>query len=236
VAWRLPGWPLRFVSSFRESERGSAIDMLAACELSPRRELRKRYFRHALDETRHAGLFHAQAVAKGGGHDRTRAALMDAGTVQRHGIVDGQTMFERLGELEFLAFVWVAEGDAVEQFNVYQDWKLADPGTSATLTTILKDEHFHVSYSRAELEKMRKEGAGDGVEKAVRRVRWRRLREGWLRFSGHIGHAVTSIWLALAYLLVVAPFRLLARAERGGWQTVAHRAAGDRLAFARSQG
>jgi hypothetical protein len=235
VAWRLPGWPVRFLRSFSESERGSAVDMLAAAELTERADLRRKYFLHALDETRHAGLFRDRAAALGGGEDRVRAALDDAGTLQRHGIVNGRTMFERLGELEFLAFVYVAEADAVEQFDVYRARRLPDAATIDTLGDILKDEAFHVSYSRNELERWRKQGRGAEVDAAVRRVRWNRLKEAWLRFTRDVGTAVASVWLGLVYVLVVGPFRLFARVEPGGWQPVATDPR-DRLAAARSQG
>lgn len=221
VAWRLPGWPRRFYASFRDSEAGSAVDMLAACELTSRRDLRRKYFRHALDETRHAGIFQARAEANGGGRDRARAALVDAGTLQRHGIVEGRTMFERLGELEFLAFVHVAENDAVEQFNVYRDRRLPDPESWEALGHILKDEHFHVSYSRQELDRWRKEGRGGEVDAALSRVRWRRLKEAWLRFSRGVGLVMGSAWLLAVYAVIVAPFRLVARLDRGGWQAPA---------------
>ena len=234
IAWRLPGWPARFAASFADSERASCVDMLAAAEHTERADLRRKYFIHALDESRHAGLFLARCVALGGGKDRARAALDDSGALQRHGTVEGKSMFERLGELEFLAFVWVAEADAVEQFGVYLDRELPDPDTRATLQTILKDEHFHVSYSNQELERFRKQGRDHDVTWALRRVRGNRLLEAWLRFSRDFGAVVTALWLCAAYALVLGPFRLVARPERGGWQAVAV-SRGPSVASARSQ-
>ncbi|MFZ5481685.1 MAG: hypothetical protein ACOZNI_33285 [Myxococcota bacterium] len=235
IAWRLPGWPVRFLQSFSESERGSAVDMLAAAELTDRGDLRRKYFLHALDETKHAGLFRARAAALGGADDRTRAALDDAGTLQRHGIVNGRTMFERFGETEFLAFVYVAEADAVEQFNVYRERRLPEQGTIDMLGEILKDEAFHVSYSKNELEKLRKAGQGKEVDDALSRVRWRRVKEAWLRFSRDVGTVVSGVWLALLYVFAVGPFRFLARLEPGGWQPVLADPR-DRMRAARSQG
>lgn len=237
VAWRLPGWPARFVTSFADSEKASCVDMLAAAEHTERADLRRKYFMHALDESKHAGLFLGRAAALGGGRDRARAALDDAGGLQRHGTVEGQSMFERLGELEFLAFVWVAEADAVEQFGVYLDRELPDPDTRATLRTILKDEHFHVSYSRQELERFRKQGLEKDVNRALWRVKWNRVLEAWLRFSRDFGAVVTSIWLGLTYAIVLGPFRLVARVERGGWHRPPAPAVPGRsaIAAARSQ-
>ena len=218
VAWRLPGWPLRFLRSFRDTERASALDMLAAAEATPRRDLRRKYFLHALDERRHAAVFQARAEALGARDDRADAALADSGVVHHHGMVGGRTLFERMGELPFLAFVYVAERDAVEQFNVYLHRGLPDPDTCEALRGILKDEHFHVSYSRAELTRAREAGRGREVTAAVWRVRTDRLREGWLRASHAVGAAMARLWLGVIYVLGVGPLRPFARMERGGWQ------------------
>lgn len=234
ISWRLPGWPVRLLTGFSQAERGSCYDMLAAVEQTERRELRLKYFRHAMDESRHAGLFLGRARALGG-MDRTQAVVADAGYLTEHGIVGGETLIERKGELDFLAFVYVAEADAVEQFKVYLDRELPDPDTRATLQRILKDERFHVSYSRAALEYYRSQGMDREVDRAMSKVRRDRLKEGWLRFSLHVGHFVSNLWLMLMYVLLVGPFRLIARLEGGGW-TAPRAGLGDRLRAARSQG
>ncbi len=234
ISWRLPGWPVKLMSSFSQTERGSAIDMWAATELTERREMRRKYFLHALDESRHAILFRDRARALGG-NDRTRAVFEDAGYLHEQGIVGGQTLFERLGELEFLAFVYVAEADAVEQFDVYQARKLPDLESREMLARILRDEAFHVSYSRMALEGYRKEGRGDEVDAALRQVRWNRIKERWLRFSLNMGSVVSGIWLNLMYALVIGPFRLFARLEPGGWLSP-RRDPRSPIQIARSQG
>ncbi len=234
VSWRLPGWPTRLLTGFSQAERGSCYDMLAAVDQTTRRDLRLKYFRHAMDESRHAGLFLERARAQGG-MDRVRAVVADAGYLTEHGIVGGQTLFERLGELDFLAFVHVAEDDAVEQFHVYLDRALPDPATRETLRTILKDERFHVAYSRAALDHYQDPGR---IAQALKKARWDRVRQGWLRTSRHIGHGVTTLWLTLLYGFLVAPFSLFARLESGGWQAprrLGSRGGSTPLASARSQ-
>jgi hypothetical protein len=133
-------------------------------------------------------------------------------------VVEGETLFERLGELEFLSFVYIAEEEAVEQFHVYQKLGLMDDTTAAMMKRILKDEAFHVSYSRAELERYRTEGRGEEVKKAMRRVWRRRLGERWLIFGNSIGDVVTGTMLTLLYLVGLAPGRLLTRLSKGGLQ------------------
>ena len=232
LAWRLPGRPRRLLSAFSLAERGSMVDMLAAAEATPRRDMRRKDFLHALDEGRHARIF-ADRVKALGGTTRTEAALEDAGRLLDQGVVGGQTLFERFGERDFLAFVQVAEADAVEQFKVYIDHNLPDAETTAQLRAILKDEAFHVSYSKHEVDRYRNEG--HPVDRVMRMIRLRRLWEGWLRFSRDFGAVMSGLWLGLLYIVLVAPFRLLARVEGGGWRPVEPEAR-DRLAHARAEG
>lgn len=215
LAWRIPGRPQRLLAAFALAERGSMLDMLSAVEHTQRRELRRKYFRHALDEARHATLF-AGRVRALGAVGRAEAALEDSGQLVDAGIVGGKTLFERLGEEEFLSFVYVAEADAVEQFEVYLRRRLPDPETCATLSRILKDEVFHVSYSRAEVE--RAAAAGRPMARSISRHRWQRIWQGWLRFSRDFGAVMSSLWLGVVYAVVVGPFRPFARLEPGGWQ------------------
>ena len=235
LAWSRAHAERRFLASFSETERGSSVDMLAAAELTTRRDLRRKYFIHALDEARHSRLFARRAKDFGAERVRARAALDDANTLQTHGIVAGRPLFERYGELEFLAFVWCSEAMAVEQFGVYRELSLLDEQTDQMLEVILRDEHFHVGYSRTELERYVREGRGAEVSRARRKVFWRRPWEAWMRLSLRIGHVVTGAWMTLLYMVVVAPFRLGARRAAPGW----HRVQPDprpRMAAARSQG
>ena len=233
LSWRVPGRPQRLLAAFALAERGSMLDMLAAVEATERRDLRKKYFLHALDEGRHALVF-AERVRALGQLGRAEAAIEDSGQLVEAGIVGGRTLFERLGEPEFLTFVYVAEADAVEQFKVYLERGLPDAATQAELRGILKEEAFHVSYSRAEVDRYRKEGLP--VDRWATRLRLRRLWEGWLRFSRDFGGVMSGLWLGLLYVLVLGPFRLFGRLEPGGWQSVPVRAGVDPLAAARQEG
>lgn len=235
LAWSRAGAERRFLASFSETERGSAVDMLAAAELTQRRDLRRKYFIHALDETRHARLFARRASEFGAERVRARAALDDANTLQAHGIVGGRSLFERYGELEFLAFVHRSEALAVEQFGVYRDLDLLDDKTDAMLQNILRDEHFHVGYSKMELERYTRDGKGSNVRQALRKVFWRRPWEAWMRFSLQIGHVVTSFWMTMLYMVVVAPFKLGASREASGFRDVKPDSR-SQMAAARGQG
>ena len=217
VAWRLPRWPQRLLTAFSHAEQGSYYDMLAAAEQTGDRRMRRKYLEHALDEVRHCALFRTRVRALGP-TSRAQAATSNANMLTEHGIVGGETLFERLGELEFMAFVYVAERDAVEQFKVYIDDQLPDSGTRAMLEDILQDEVFHVSYSRAALDRFRERGQGAEVDAALRRVRWRRIKEGWLRMSRDLGQVVSGLWILALSAVALPPFALLSRLEPAGWR------------------
>ncbi len=216
VVWRLPWGPKRMLSAFSRAERGSYYDMLAAAELTERGELRRKYLEHALQEGTHEGIFLGLVRALGA-VDRTEAVVADAAFLRDHGIVGSESLFATLGERDFLAFVHVAEADAVEQFHCYLDAGVLSAEAEAALHRILKDEVFHVTYSRQALELYRQRGEGAAVDKAMRKVRWNRLKEAWLRGSRHLGSVVGQLWLTVLYVLAVAPFAVFARLERGGW-------------------
>ncbi len=232
--WRRPTGPVRLMTAFSQAERGSAYDVIAALEETDRRELRRTYLFHALDEARHARIFRDRVQALGR-QDRAQAALTDSGSLRSAGIIGEEPLFQQMGELEFLAFVFVVESLALEQFNVYCDHAMPDPDTTAALRAIANDEKFHISYSRRELEKYRAAGRGAEVRAALFKVRARRVWQAWLRLSRRMGDAVSTLWLWLLYLVGVGPFRLMARVEGGGWRD---RSADPRplSQFARSQG
>jgi len=207
----VPGRAATKMAEFSHTEAGSGQDMLAAAEETTRRELRARYFRHALDELRHARLFRERALALARARGRTQAVLEDAGYIAAHGIRGTESLFARLGELEFLAFVWVAEKRGAEQFEVYADLLRDDDATAAMFAEIARDERFHIAYSRAELDRYGARGDAARVRSAVFSVETRRLWEGWLRVSHDIGAAVAGLWLSLLYFALIGPFSLVAR-------------------------
>lgn len=214
VVWRLvPGRAATKMAEFSHTEAGSGLDMLAATEETPRPEMRARYFRHALDELEHARLFRERAVALAPARGRAQAVLEDAGYIASHGIRGTESLFRRYGELEFVAFVWVAEKRGAEQFQVYADLLRDDAATAAMFDRIAKDERFHIAYSRAELDRYAKAGQAAEVQRALANVRLRRVWEAWLRFSFALGAWVSGLWLGLLYFAVLGPFSLLARAS-----------------------
>lgn len=212
VIWRLlPRRASMKMAEFAFTEAGSGLDMLAAVEETPRRDLRLRYYQHALDELQHSVLFRDAAKALAPNRSRVDAVLDDSGYISQQGINTKDTLFTRLDETEFLAFVWVHELRGAQQFALYSDLLKHDADMTAMFARIARDERFHISYSRAELDRLAEAGASKAVRKAILSVRWSRLKQAWLRFARNLGDLVANLWLALFYLLAVGPFSLIAR-------------------------
>jgi hypothetical protein len=199
------------MSKFAATEQGSSYDMLCALENTQYPELRQKYLHHALDEARHARLFRGRALALG--VNRELAALVDIGYLHDHGIVGGETLFERLGEHEFLAFVHDAEERGLEHFLIYLNSSQTDDETKKALKGITKDEHFHRAYSKAALDKY----APAQSTPLLNKVRRRRYKEAWMRIARTIGSVVSGFWLHIVYFVLVLPFRILTRPEKAGW-------------------
>ena len=185
--------------------------MLCALEKTQYPELRQKYLHHALDEARHARLFRERALDLG--VNREQAALVDIGYLQDSGIIGGETLFERLGEHEFLAFVHDAEQRGLEHFLIYLSSDKTDQKTKAALKGITKDEHFHRSYSRAALQHY----VPEELEGLLKKVRMRRYKEAWMRFARTFGTVMSGFWLKIVYFLLVLPFRLFTKPDRIGW-------------------
>jgi rubrerythrin len=212
VVWRIPGRVPAKLAGFSHTEAGSAFDMLAAVEETPRREMRVKYFRHALDEMKHATMFRKRAIALSSKRTgRTQAMLDDSSFIREHGINEADSLFSKLGEIEFLAFVWIAERRGAQQFDVYADLLKDDDDTQAMFAEIAKDERFHISYSRAELDRYETDGELEAVKEAVSRVKRRRWLEAWLRFSIVMGDFMSNLWLGILYILVLGPSSIFAR-------------------------
>lgn len=212
LIWRvLPGRASTKMAGFSHTEQGSGLDMLVAAEHTQRRELRRKYYRHALDELRHSRMFAQRSRLLATSWSRADAVLQDAGFIQAQGINETQTLFEKLDEIEFLAFVWVHESQGARQFALYADLLSDDPDTSVMFDEIARDERFHIAYSRAELDRYAEKGQRAAVRNAVWRVRGRRVWQGWLRFSHDLGAFMSGLWLGVLYVFFLGPFSIIAR-------------------------
>jgi hypothetical protein len=92
-----------------------------------------------------------------------------------------------------------------------------DAETKAVFGRILKDEAFHMNYTRHELGRVAPSGQGWLLWKA----RLGRLWKLYLRFAVAIGSLFGTILLTLQYFVLLPPFALVAkraaRREPKGW-------------------
>jgi hypothetical protein len=223
LAWRVPGHPARMLHGFARAEQGSMVDLQAAANLTPSPARRALYLRHALDERKHAGMFARRAAEIGRASQRAaegEGAAVEADPVWAGPVVaDTEGLYERLGEVAFLAFVHLGEARGRAQFaaHVRTCRSLGDKRTVDLLEAIDTDEARHESYSVALLVEL------SGGERAARRALHKaRAWEAWRLFR-RAGRAVAGRVYALLMLVVfvaVAPLALLVRVvrpARAGW-------------------
>ncbi|WP_218035935.1 MULTISPECIES: ferritin-like domain-containing protein [Sphingobium] len=223
MVWADPRRRARKLLQFAEVEAQGARDLFRAAEVTEDPMLRRRFFAHAKDEVRHAGLFRARGLA-------LRRTLADPGPdhVLGDGLTPGERGFDRL-EVEkedaaaLLAFIHLSERAAARVFHGYGAVLDHDPETRAVIQQIAQDEEGHMRYSLGELARM----APDRARRALWAARLRRLWRAYLRFAMILAAMMSRLILTLLYFLLLAPFAWVAkRAERKealGWHICATR-------------
>jgi rubrerythrin len=189
IVWRIPGHGARKLYGFARAEQGSRIDLLRAAHRTPSAARRALYLRHALDETRHASMFW-----------RRSSDLRGAAGAAPYPppVADTEQLFDRLGEVGFLAFVHRGERRGRQQFERYAQHFEArgDARTRALFDAILLDERRHESYTRELLVELA--GGEQPARAALRRAA---LWEAW-RMWRRAGRALASAIYALAMIAI----------------------------------
>ena len=233
LVWRSDAKIAAKLDGFAATEAGSALDMLKAAELTEDPKLRRLFFRHAMDEARHAALFRA-AARRIAPHPQRLGSEYDLIHATR------QNLFARYGQVRFLAFVNVAEIRGERLFRALAAHFADRPDLGDLFARIARDERFHVAYSGRLLDGHRREGRGREVALALAAVRVTRAWEAWRRSGRVLGDAASRLLLGLVYLLVLPLFAILQRTrdpDRAGWHLRAAPPpdAAARLAAARRQ-
>ena len=207
---------------FAETEADGGRDIARAAELTGDGVLRQIYLRHALDELRHADLF----------RQRGRAMLAELPPPQAASEANWLAPGERgLDDLNvdhekddtLLAFLHLSERAAAMRFALYREVLGHDPQTRDVFEGILRDEAFHMSYTRKQLERV------------SRRHGWRlwtaRLHRIWkvyLRFATAFASVMGAVILTVQYFVVLPIFAFAAkrssRREPRGWTIVSAKA------------
>jgi hypothetical protein len=199
IAWRDPRRIAARLEGFAATEAGSALDMLKAAELEGDPRLRRLFFRHALDEMRHAQLFRAEA---------RRIHPEGARVISEHAMIRAtrQNLYAELGLVRFVAFVHLSERRAARQFAVIAQRR---PELAPLFARVLKDERFHVAYSAHLLETWRRDGRAREVRAALLRVRAESAWKAWRRAGRSLGDAVARAMLLVVWALVLPLFAVL---------------------------
>ncbi|AUX40292.1 hypothetical protein SOCE26_016920 [Sorangium cellulosum] len=210
VVWRIPGHGARKLFEFSLAEHGSMLDLKAAARLTPSADRRAAYVRHLLDETRHAQMFALRSAEL-----RKRAGLESLGFPN----ADTEALFEKLGEVGFLAFVHRGESRGRQQFETYRDWfaRQGDDRSRALFEAILQDEKQHESYTWELLVELT---GGESAARAELRkaVLWEAWRT-WRRAGRFLAEKLYFVLMLVLYAML-APFRLMAavmRPAKPGW-------------------
>jgi len=203
-AWRTPERVAKKLRGFSATEAGSALDMLKAAELTEDPELRRLFFKHAMDEARHAAMFRRAA-------QRISPTLTRDGSAYAHIPATRQNLLAELGLVPFVAFVHHAESQAQAHFGSLIRHFKDDTHLRDLFTQIEKDERFHTAYSAKILRGWIDQGMAVQVRRARWKIRWQRGWQAWRRWGRRIGDLLTQALLAAVYILVLPPFVLIQR-------------------------
>jgi hypothetical protein len=238
--WRGEHRRVQLLLSFARTEAGSAVDIARAAHGIASPELTAHLRRHVADEDRHAALFRRRArEVFGNAEGRTplpdpvsRDLMPLADTAERgaltltdHGFLPSDS-FKDLGEVGYIAMLYVAELAAAEDFRVHRRVTArCDPQTSEVFRQILRDEEYHVAYTRDQLHKWEKQGRAAEVRRALRRMRWLRRKTELLHYSQRLGELMGTLMLTALYCTVFVPFGLAGRFSRRstGWVAASRR-------------
>lgn len=205
---------------FAEVEADGGRDLVRASELTGDARLRRLYLRHAGDERRHADIFRRRGMEllNACPPGDLRLPGNDWLAPGERGLDDVDVESGRDGPL--LAFLHLSERDAARDFATYRDAVGGDGRTRAVFEHILRDEEFHMNYTRAELARVspRKQG------RLLWTARLSRLWKAYLRFAVWLAGLIGTIVLSLQYFILLPPFAWIssraARREPEGWREV----------------
>jgi hypothetical protein len=195
---------------FAETEADGGRDLARAAELTQDALLRRLYLRHATDEARHAAAFRARGSAMLASLSRRGAG------VQANWLAPGERglddlRVDREKDATLLAFLHLSERAAAMRFAAYRDVLGADPDTREVFETILRDEAFHMNYTRKQLERVAPKKQGLRLWLA----RLHRVFKLYLRFAAAFAGVMGAVVLAIQYFTVLPIFAWAARrAER----------------------
>jgi len=220
-AWRDPVRRAHRLLRFAEVEADGGRDLVRAADLTPDPRLRRLYLRHARDERRHADIFQRRGVEILRGLPAAPAPAWEAAWLApgERGLDD--VALERTRDAPLLAFLHLSEQAAARDFAVYSRLLSFDPETRKVFERVLRDEDYHMRYTRQELARV----SPKQQTWLIWRGRLSRVWKAYLRFAVWFAGIMGAVILTLQYFLLLPPFALAAkRAERRepqGWSPIA---------------
>ncbi len=218
--WSDPERAIRTLESFSQTEADGARDIRAAAERTADPWLKEHFLRHAADEQKHADLFRRRARELRQAHPEVTlgeqekrfdlAQSRSQNDVNAHGFLLAGLM-DDLGEVPYVAMLHVAEQKAEALFRTQVAATADDPETRAIFEEILKDELYHVSYTKTALDQWKKAGRGREVTDALQNARGKRFLSAWKRFGIRAAGNFGRLLLIVCYWTVLLPFALIAR-------------------------
>jgi bacterioferritin (cytochrome b1) len=215
--WGDPHRRARKLLRFGETEADGGRDLARASELTNDPRLRRLYLRHAQDEQRHADMFRQRAFAI-----LVTLPARQASTFEANWLAPGERGLDDLrvdqeGDDGLLAFLHLSERAAAGRFKVYQKALSSDRKTQQLFSDILRDEEFHMDYTRRELVRVSPKKHGYRLVSA----RAHRLWKGYLRVATALAGVLGGLVLLVQYFVVLPLFAILAkraaRTEKEGW-------------------
>lgn len=215
--WRDLDRRARKLLRFAETEADGARQLARAAEVTGDPLLRRLFLRHALDEARHAELFRGRGRELLKGRARSESRGFDA-----NWLAPGERDLDELqvgpiSEPTLLASLHLSEKAAAGRFALYFEMLQDDAGTRAIFADVLRDEEFHMRYTKTQLARM-----DPGRN---RRTLWGaragRLWRAYLHVAGALAGFLGGVVLTAQYYVLLPSFAILAkRAERReslGW-------------------
>jgi hypothetical protein len=202
---------------FAEVEADGGRDLVRASELTGDPRLRRLYLQHAIDERRHADMFRQRGIELLHASPARDLAVPASDWLApgERGLDDVNVEGGRDGPL--LAFLHLSERNAARDFAIYRDAVGSDGRTRAVFERILRDEEFHMNYTRAELARV----SPSKQSRLLWTARLSRLWKAYLRFAVWLAGLIGGIVLTVQYFLILPPFawisRRAARREPEGW-------------------
>lgn len=197
---------VEFLYNFGLAEFGSALDMLAAAELTATNKLKQGYLNHAIDEFRHAELFFNHAKNLKG---QSNTYVDDVSSVAEIGarirylnFIGEKPIYNELTELDFINFVMISEAAAEKYFTKLSKNMNFDPKTRELFSLIAKEEAHHVIYAKNELEKRKKNGV-KGIYKSYLYIKWYRFKTDLLSNTRKFWTIFGDALLATIYFIFI---------------------------------